>query len=60
MTDPINELDELIGRVRHGDMHRFTFDRKGDYTGIQAERLVRGVFNKRTTRGNMVTVNLMK
>lgn len=34
-------LDGLWGRIFHGPMHRFTFSRHGDFTGMEVEYLLR-------------------
>lgn len=41
MIDPINWLDGFLGQLRHGPMHRFTFSRKGDFSGVDVERMLR-------------------
>lgn len=40
MIDPINWLDGLFGQLLHGPMHRFTFSRQGDFTGVDVERML--------------------
>lgn len=39
--DWINPLDGLVGRARHGQMHRFTFDAHGQHSGRNVEILLR-------------------
>lgn len=39
-ADIINWLDGAVGRVSHGPLHRFTFLRDGDFTGLQVEHLL--------------------
>jgi hypothetical protein len=41
MSDIINWLDGITGRALHGPMHRFSFSRKGDFSGVDAEMLLR-------------------
>lgn len=41
MTDPINWFDGALGWIFHGPMHRITFSKKGDYSGVQVEMLLR-------------------
>jgi hypothetical protein len=41
MSDPINWLDGLFGQLWHGPMHRLTFSRKGDFSGVEVERMLR-------------------
>jgi hypothetical protein len=41
MSDIINWLDGMIGRAMHGPMHQFTFSRKGDYSGVEVEIILR-------------------
>ena len=40
--DIIDPIDGWLGRLRHGPMHRFTFLRAGDFSGIEVEHLLRG------------------
>ena len=39
--DWINPLDGLIGRSRHGRMHRFTFDAQCQFSGRDVEMMLR-------------------
>jgi hypothetical protein len=41
MTDPINMLDGLWAMIRHGGLHEFSFNRKGDYAGPEVEKILR-------------------
>lgn len=41
MTDPINALDGLLAGLTQGPLHEFSFDRRGDWAGIDAEALLR-------------------
>lgn len=39
--DIIDPIDSLFGRMLHGSMHRFSYSRQGDFTGIDVEHLLR-------------------
>lgn len=40
MTDPINAIDALVGRLLHGPMHKFTFTEEAGHSGYDVERLL--------------------
>jgi hypothetical protein len=40
MIDPIDWLDGLFGQLFHGPLHRFTFSRLGDFTGVEVEKML--------------------